>query len=142
MHMIAYTSDLVETQTDIDFVLSRIVSTAQRENPKHKITGVLFFVDNRFLQIIEGDETALRGLMQRIEEDRRHKHIEYLIDTVVESRGFSSWNMESFRLGAGKSFDVETLKNLTQAFEKSLVPRSNMLSFYYKALLEEKRLAA
>ncbi len=138
MHMIAYISDFTGGKSEIDAVLNDIVKVAKVENQKRVITGVLFYLGGQFLQIIEGEDAALRLLMVNIEKDERHKNIEYLIDTKVEKRGFDQWNMDSFHLGAGKVFSRQSVKDLTESFKKNLIPKSDMLSFYYKTLLKQK----
>lgn len=137
MHMIAYISELADRNADIEALLSQIISSSQRENKKQSITGVLFYVDGKFLQIIEGEESSLRRLLDRIRQDNRHANIEYLIDTEVESRGFSEWSMEMFHLNSGKKFDARTLHTLTKYFRQTLAPRSNTLAYYYKTLLAQ-----
>jgi hypothetical protein len=141
MHMIVYTSELNKNAGDVDPIISGIIQTAKRENAKRYITGVLFFENNRFLQIIEGEESHLRQLMKNIENDNRHKNIQILMDTDIEKRGFQSWNMDSFRLKAGKSFDADTLGRLTQSYQKSLQPSTDVLVMFYKSLLAEQSIA-
>jgi hypothetical protein len=138
MHLITYTSDFIPTCGPIDFVLKDIVALAQKENKKHNITGVLFFVDGSFLQVIEGEEADLRVLMANIEKDSRHKNLKYLIDTEVEARGFADWNMDSLHLKAGKSFDYSYLSALSDSFLNCLMPRSDQLVQYYKSLMDER----
>ncbi len=138
MHMIAYVSELAEDHMTIDSILEDIVGVAKSENPKHSITGVLFYIDGNFLQVIEGKERNLRSLMTNIENDARHRNVDYLIDTPVENRGFSDWNMETFNLSDTKAFNKEILKDITESFKKNLLPHSKTLLFYYKALLDAK----
>lgn len=138
MHLIVYLSDYNGPADQVDDVLEDIVRVAKRENMKRDITGVLFFVQNKFLQIIEGQEGDLRQLMKNIAADPRHGRMEYLIDTKVESKGFRQWNMDSFRLDAGRTFDTKVLRELTESFKQSLMPRSNTLVFYYQTLLNQQ----
>lgn len=141
LHMIAYTSENTVPANKLDECIEAIVKTAKRENPKHGITGALFFHDNRFLQVIEGKEEELRQLMANIENDERHNAIEYLVDMKVESRGFHDWNMDSFQLGQGKSFDLLSLQTITECFKVNLLPHSQTLIYTYKALLKEQQAA-
>lgn len=142
VHMIAYTSDFKPVAGPPEDVIKEIVAVAQRENPAHQITGVLFFLHNTFLQIIEGPEAELQALMRNIEADARHENVARLIDTPVERRGFQQWNMESFNLNGDRQFNRHTLQDLTESFKKNLLPRSDMLALYYKALLESRPAAA
>ncbi len=137
MHLIAYTSEASVPNDKVGSLMADIVFVAKRENPRHGITGVLFYVQGKFLQVIEGEEGQLRSLMKNIEADARHGNVEYLIDCKTEGRGFSDWNMDSFHLDASQQFDVEILRKLTRAFETSLLPKSDMLVFYYKTLLAQ-----
>lgn len=138
MHMIAYLSTFLETSPQAQSSIDDIVRVAKAENSKRNITGVLFYVDGKFLQVIEGREEDLRHLMQNIERDPRHRDIEYLIDTEVDKRGFGQWNMDVFPLDDEKIFDHDTLVALTESFQANLVPRSDSLVFYYKTLLRQK----
>ncbi len=135
-HLITYISDHIGPPDSAAADCAAIVATAKAMNPRHDITGVLFFARGKFLQVIEGPEDALRQLMRNIEGDARHTNVQYLIDTPVSRHGFSRWNMDFFRLEPGQSFDADTMKELTRSFETELLPRSDMLVLYYKALLE------
>ena len=136
MHLIAYASEIA-IKSDHETLIEEIVAVAKRENPKRGITGVLFYHEGHFLQVIEGEEQALRELMSNIEADPRHKDVSYLIDTKTESRGFRQWNMDSFDLDSDKKINGGMLAELTESFKKNLMPRSDMLVFYYKALLKK-----
>ncbi len=136
MHMICYMS-FYNGKDDISKVLENIKETAKIKNRELQITGALFFHDGQFLQIIEGKEDRLRNLMALIEKDDRHCELDYLIDTPVEKRGFSEWNMDSFILGEGHKFEREMMKSLTLGFEKNLLPRSDTLVYFYKTLLAQ-----
>ncbi len=138
MHMIAYISDVNVAGEALDRQVDDIVKVAKRENLARNISGVLFLVNGRFLQVIEGEEASLRQLMKNIAGDDRHKDIEILLDTPVEERGFGHWNMDVFRLDDTSVFDRATVKALTEGFQKNLLPKADTLVFYYKTLLRQK----
>ncbi|HKQ10718.1 MAG TPA: BLUF domain-containing protein, partial [Rhizomicrobium sp.] len=46
--------------------LDRILTTSRRNNAMMGITGLLLFIDGGFLQILEGEERAVRELYTRI----------------------------------------------------------------------------
>lgn len=138
LHLIAYISDSLVSESEVDNVIDDILAVAKKQNKKHHITGVLYYMQGKFLQVIEGKEEALRALMQNIEADKRHSNVTYLVDEETFSRGYSKWNMSGFKLGRGQTFDAETLAVLTSNFKKTLLPRSDLLVKYYKTLLKEK----
>lgn len=136
MHLITYTSRACVPDVKVPHMVTNIVDTAKRENPKHWITGVLFFHANTFLQIIEGDEPELRQLMRNIKADKRHTDIEYLIDLPIEERGFPDWNMDFFNLAQDSRFDADSLRVLTENYRRNILPHGQALVFFYKKLLE------
>lgn len=138
MHLIAYTSTSLIPHDEVQTQIDHIVATAKYKNKKLDITGVLFFLNDCFLQIIEGDEENLNQLMRSIQNDSRHKDIDIVIDSAVEKRGFSQWNMDVFHLESSQSFNAATIRSLTESFTKNLLPRSDSLLYFYKSLIETK----
>jgi hypothetical protein len=53
--------------------LDAILSASRANNVLLGITGLLLHIDGGFLQILEGDERAVRELYARIAADRRHR---------------------------------------------------------------------
>ncbi len=141
MHMIVYMSDYVGSNISIAPDLETMSFQAKVKNALLNITGVLFYLDGKFLQILEGDEAALRPLMNTINDDPRHNNLEILIDTPIESRGFNDWTMDSFNLTTLKIIEKDKIRTLTKNFEQNLVPRSDVLVYYYKTLLELEKAA-
>jgi Sensors of blue-light using FAD len=59
-------------------VVKEIVDAARRHNPAHGITGALLFDGERFCELIEGEEPAVRALMDNISRNTRHTHVKLL----------------------------------------------------------------
>lgn len=49
--------------------------------------------DERFVQVLEGDESAVRTLFAHIEKDPRHDSVAILEADLVAGRVFSRWAM-------------------------------------------------
>jgi len=116
MHVILYVSDYTGTETELDKNLLTICSHAKRENPKHDITGVLFYHNGNFLQLIEGEKRELESLMSLLAKDVRHINISRMADEGIEERGFADWNMDTFNLD-----DHETINRPAVAEVKKLI---------------------
>ena len=71
------------------FTLLELLAVARRNNPRAGVTGQLLYKDGNFMQLIEGDEAAVRALFARIERDPRHGGVIVLLDHVVPEREFS-----------------------------------------------------
>jgi hypothetical protein len=84
-----------------DDELSDIHQTARHLNALDGITGLLLFDGSRFLQIIEGSESAIDNLVERLRMDRRHSAFEIRDERFVDRRSFADWSMELLRVSAG-----------------------------------------
>lgn len=72
--------------------IQQIVETSKRNNTRDGVTGMLLYKDGRFLQILEGDESKVREVANRIEGDGRHSEITVIFDGVMPQL-FSDWSM-------------------------------------------------
>lgn len=97
--------------------ISRILATARRVNAENGVTGLLLYSDDAFLQVLEGDEAAVRETFGRIEGDPRHDEIAVLADGVLADRAYPEWTM-GFRhldealVGPGEVLDLTRARQL------------------------------
>ena len=73
--------------------LGSIFSEARSNNKAADITGALLITDNYFAQALEGEETAVRALFERISRDPRHEDVLLVDEQPVDHRVFSRWAM-------------------------------------------------
>lgn len=135
MHLIVYTSEYTGREEEIDLVLDEIVKTSKVNNPEHRITGLLFYHNRRFIQVLEGERNALEELMSIIEQDTRHKDIQRILDQPIKKRGFTDWNMDSCNLSEDRDINPEELIRIRDAYKKNLLVDSKYLVELYKAML-------
>lgn len=89
-----------------------IVQTSVDNNMARGITGFLIYADNKFCQLIEGEEANLRGLLKTISADPRHKDIEILVDEPISARRFPRWRMQRVSKSTGSVDEIrQTLSN-------------------------------
>jgi hypothetical protein len=84
-----------------DDELNDIHQTARHLNALDGITGLLLFDGSRFLQIVEGSESAIDNLVERLRMDHRHSAFEVRDERFVDRRSFADWSMELLRVSAG-----------------------------------------
>ena len=140
MHLIVYTSESTLKNTDINKTLDDISRKARLNNKNLNITGLLFYHNRRFVQILEGSTESLEKLLKIIEKDKRHKNIERIIDEEINKRGFEEWNMDSFNISENEEIDPVELKKITDDMKKNLVLDSLLLTTLYKSLLNSRDL--
>ena len=80
--------------------LEDIHRTARELNALDAISGLLVFNGTHFLQIIEGAESAIDNLVERLRRDPRHSGLEIRDQRMVEERSFPGWSMELVRVSA------------------------------------------
>ena len=140
MHLIVYTSEFSGNNDHIDDVIEKILEKAKKRNVEHGITGLLFYHQGRFLQIIEGSKDSLNDLMTKLESDPRHTNVERLVDEEIKVRSFDNWNMDSFNLSSQEPLDKDELINIGNVYKKTISTRSALLTRFYKAMLASHEL--
>lgn len=88
---LTYVSCAVESLTEAD--LNAIESKSVAANNARDVTGLLVVCGRRIMQILEGRESVVRDLYEKIRKDPRHV-IEKLVSAVEdEGRMLLTWNM-------------------------------------------------
>lgn len=73
--------------------VTEIAERAARKNALVGVTGLLAFNSARFMQLLEGDESAVLDIMQRIKLDDRHHDISILRQSGLVKRECPDWSM-------------------------------------------------
>lgn len=103
------------SETELETFLQRWRCNNERDN----VTGMLLYSERegRFIQVIEGEQTAILTLFHKIEHDLRHRSLQKLADGPILQRNFTSWLM---------GFKVLTTAAFTQ-FASYIDPASPVL---------------
>ncbi len=75
-------------------------------NRKFDITGVLVYVDKKFLQVLEGEASIVKSLFFKIDSDARHIGVEQIICEPLIARTFTKWNMGMVRMNKTLLFEI------------------------------------
>jgi hypothetical protein len=108
---------------DIDAILEK----ARSNNLRYQITGCLLFHNNKFVQIIEGYEMAVKTLFSKIENDSRHRFIQKLYEGRISERLFSEWDMAFYRFNQtesknnGKSIFIDNFLTFSELKSNSTI---------------------
>ena len=74
-------------------LVSEILSQAISRNNSLHISGLLIYFHGMFMQLIEGDKTAVDELFNSIQLDQRHGDISVLLQKRSEQRCMPTWLM-------------------------------------------------
>ncbi len=83
-----------ETTSHIPPNVARILLKSRTNNAKNNIVGVLYFSNNCFFQCIEGEQSAIEALYEKLLQDPRHKDLKVIIKQSIDSISFSKWTMK------------------------------------------------
>ena len=78
--------------------LAALLATSRRNNTRDGITGMLLYRDGNIMQVLEGEEAAVRALFERVRRDPRHHDVTVLLEEHGP-RQFAEWSMAFRDLG-------------------------------------------
>lgn len=73
--------------------LLAIQDVSIRNNARNNITGILLYTEGRFVQFLEGEQSAVRELYETIRQDDRHKQVRLLYHRPAGERLFEQWHL-------------------------------------------------
>jgi len=91
VHHIIYLSRATAPFTSAD--LQDLLVEARTHNAQLDITGVLLYGNEQFVQVLEGEASAVRKLYDSIKRDARHHNVSAYADKAIEQRAFEGWAM-------------------------------------------------
>ncbi len=83
--------------------LNDLVAIASRNNRQRGVTGALLYIENSFIQVLEGENKAITRLVETIGLDKRHENMRIVSDQKLPFRHFEEWSMASVNPSATDS---------------------------------------
>lgn len=118
MFQVIYVSTATELLTKPGFV--DLLNVARKRNQKLGLSGLLLYSREKFIQVLEGDESAVMEVYASIQVDSRHKDIDLLRFEAKQHRHFPEWRM-GFRDLDDEVGDLQGLSNfLEPSFDTSV----------------------
>lgn len=91
MHHIIYLSWATVPFTNAQ--LQNLLTLARQRNTELAVTGILLYGNERFVQVLEGEESIIREMYAHIRRDTRHSNILTFANKPVAQRAFMEWAM-------------------------------------------------
>jgi hypothetical protein len=110
--------------------LGAIFSSARSNNKRLGVTGALLVWEDFFVQTLEGEESVVRDLYDRIHRDVRHERVAVITEDPAAARVFGRWSMA--RVGEDDEPDIPLLMNrdkggISPAAARSTTPEQDSL---------------
>ena len=135
MYTLIYSSQIETYLGDID--ISSLVYAARQSNADHKITGILLFLNDRFIQVLEGEKQDVKKLYDVIRQDRRHKNLKVLLEKDIDKRQFDGWNL-GFKYIRDDELDNYPLLKSVVENETTVNDESGLPDEIYNSLIDFK----
>ena len=91
MFFLVYVSAAVTWFSEAE--LRGLLAHCRAANTAAGITGMLLYKDGNFMQVLEGEESAVRALHARIAADPRHRGMVTIDSGPLAARQFADWSM-------------------------------------------------
>ena len=88
----------MDTTSEIDPNIARILAKSRSNNRKNGLVGVLYFGDGCFFQCLEGEETTVDTLYEKLLKDPRHKDLKLISRKQISKLSFPDWAMKYVKL--------------------------------------------
>ena len=112
MIQLSYISSAVEPFTTQE--LLGLLQACREGNASKGVTGMLLYGNGTFLQVLEGEEKVIDGLIERIRKDPRHTDLHILHRHPIERRQYSDWSMGFKRISDRELQGVEGLRDFSE----------------------------
>lgn len=112
MHQLIYQSTSRNDVKAEDF--QSIAEQSQLANRRSGISGILMVQDRTILQILEGEQAAVRNLYDKISADPRHQDCHVILKRETEAREFG---MQPMAFRPVKSFNVARFRMTVSALK-------------------------
>jgi hypothetical protein len=76
--------------------LMYLMDLSVKWNKSNNLTGVLFYENNYFSQIIEGKRQDVLAILERIQKDQRHQIIRQSEPVVLITRRYPNWSLRFY----------------------------------------------
>jgi hypothetical protein len=88
---VVYASSATRTMGEAEML--ELLERSRQHNTAKGITGILLNKAGNFLQVIEGNESEVLPLYNKICQDSRHTNVRKLLQRSLSERQFGDWSM-------------------------------------------------
>ncbi|MEM9391931.1 MAG: BLUF domain-containing protein [Bacteroidota bacterium] len=118
--------------------LKEIAQVSQRNNQSTGITGMLVYLEGKYLQVLEGKKEAILSLYETIAGDERHRGQRILIEGDIDKRNFKNWAMGFKMLNHQDFKDLSGLTDLDDFFKNKSVSDESHVALIFLRLFYQK----
>jgi hypothetical protein len=115
LYYLIYVSYAVNPFTEKDLI--SLLKKSRENNQNLGVTGMLIYLDGKFIQVLEGRKKDVEFVFEKIANDPTHKQISVILEGELEKRNFEEWKM-GFKVLNQKEFEnLSGFRNPESFFE-------------------------
>ncbi len=138
MYHLVYTSHATNPFTEMS--LLQLLDQSRVFNKQHDISGILLYLQGKFIQVLEGDKQEVNDLYARIEKDRRHKKVTRVIEGNAPDRIFKGWSMGFKRLTHDEFKKLSGYQDMDAFFAKLEMTKDSRMVMVFLRLFYNKNM--
>ncbi len=115
-----------------------ILDKSRLNNKKYGITGMLVYLHEKFIQVLEGEYDAVNKVYEEIKKDLRHRKVTTVLEGNSEQRIFKDWSMGFKKLDGQQFEELSGYKDLEDFFNTTSVTDESPAVMIFLSLFHKK----
>ncbi|MEM6911835.1 MAG: BLUF domain-containing protein [Verrucomicrobiota bacterium] len=112
-----------ESKSLNDKQVADLLTKAREKNRRLGVTGLLIYEAAHYMQVLEGSESVVKELFQKISQDERHHAVRQLAGEHRESgRIFGDWSMAYGQISPADKEQMDQYHTLLSHLSDGVVP--------------------
>lgn len=136
MYHLIYTSYANREFSESD--LFELLDRSRATNKKIGITGMLLYLQGKFIQVLEGSKEGVKDIYQIISLDNRHKKVTTIIEGESPKRLFKDWSMGFKKLTDEEFINQSGFEDIDDFFENQLKVENKSMVLIFLQLFYKK----
>ncbi len=136
MYYLIYVSYAVEPFTQDQ--LKSLLQSCVEKNTKQGITGMLLYIEGKFIQVLEGDKEVIQSVYSKILKDKRHRKVKIIIEGMISNRNFPGWSMGFKSMNNSELQKMTGYKDIEEYFRNESVNDHSHIALVFLKLFYQK----
>lgn len=138
MYHLVYTSHAAKPLSEADLI--ELLKECRSFNREHGITGMLLYIQGKFIQVLEGSKDEVIQLFDHIATDPRHTRVAVISEGDSPHRIFKDWSMGFRRLTTAEANELSGFKDIDAFFAKKNIQEKSSLLLIFLKLFYDKNM--
>jgi hypothetical protein len=138
MYHLIYTSHAIVPYNQDDLI--ELLRQSRAYNRQHHITGMLLYLNGKFIQVLEGNKESVLELYDSICHDPKHQRVMKIMEGTSPSRIFKDWSMGFKKLSDSDFHHLTGYKDIDHFFEEKGGEDKGTLLMTFLTLFYKKNL--